>query len=597
MQLVFDIEANGLLFDATDVFCIVAQDVNTDQVYSYGPDQLDEGLELLSKAEVLIGHNIIFYDLPVLGKLHGFKFNRQVIDTLVCTRLIWPKEMLWGLDEDQYCELPPKLKGSNSLKAWGERLADYKLDFTDFTEYSAEMLQYCVQDVNVTVKLFRHICAQSYPEGAVKLEHQFATCIAKQIVTGVPFNTPKALGLVDKLDRRKKELDDQLQDYFPPKREVEIFVPKVNNKSKGYVKGEPFEKVRLVRFNPGSRQQIAERLKEKYDWVSDKQTEKGNPILDDDVLAALPFPEAKVLAEYMLIKKRLGQIWEGRAAWMKLKQPDGRIHGDMNTNGTITGRCSHSSPNLGQVPAGYSPYGKECRALFGPPEGWIMLGADAKALELRCLAGYLAAYDQGEYAKVVIDPDSDIHVYNQIKFGVATRDISKRLLYAMMYGAGNAKAGSIIKPEEKREDVLRNIGRTTISAFLDGLPAFRQLKQQIEQVVGDRGHLRGLDGRLLHCRSSFAALNVLLQSAGAVIMKKMVVLMHQKLEKDGLTYDKDWVQLLQVHDEVQLACVPEKAERIQELVLQSFVEAGEAFSFKCLIEGDARTGANWALTH
>ena len=144
MQLVFDIEANGLLFDATDVFCIVAQDVNTDQVYSYGPDQLDEGLELLSKAEVLIGHNIIFYDLPVLGKLHGFKFNRQVIDTLVCTRLIWPKEMLWGLDEDQYCELPPKLKGSNSLKAWGERLADYKLDFTDFTEYSAEMLQYCV---------------------------------------------------------------------------------------------------------------------------------------------------------------------------------------------------------------------------------------------------------------------------------------------------------------------------------------------------------------------------------------------------------------------------------------------------------------------
>ena len=226
-----------------------------------------------------------------------------------------------------------------------------------------------------------------------------------------------------------------------------------------------------------------------------------------------------------------------------------------------------------------------------------MLGADAKALELRCLAGYLAAYDQGEYAKVVIDPDSDIHVYNQMKFGVATRDISKRLLYAMMYGAGNAKAGSIINPAEKREDVLRNIGRTTISSFLDGLPAFRKLKQQIEEVVGDRGYLRGLDGRLLHCRSSFAALNVLLQSAGAVIMKQMVVLMHKKLEGDGLVYERDWVQLLQVHDEVQLACIPEKAERIQDLVLQSFVEAGEAFNFKCLIEGDARTGENWSLTH
>ena len=193
MQLVFDIEANGLLFDATDVFCIVAQDIETENIYSFGPTQLDNGLELLSKAEVLIGHNIIFYDLPVLTKLHGFKFTGQVIDTLVSTRLIWPKEMLWGLDENQYPDLPPKLKGSNSLKAWGERLADYKLDFTNFTEYSIEMLEYCQQDVAVTTKLFRHICAQQYPEGALELEHQFATCISKQIVTGVPFNTPKAL--------------------------------------------------------------------------------------------------------------------------------------------------------------------------------------------------------------------------------------------------------------------------------------------------------------------------------------------------------------------------------------------------------------------
>ncbi|NBX50101.1 hypothetical protein EBT25_09210, partial [bacterium] len=442
--LVFDLETDGLYEQATKVFCVVIYDINKQQTFTYGPDAIADALAHLATADSLIGHNLLFFDIPVLQKLHSFDCKARIIDTLICTRLIWPKEKLYELDEEQYPQVPPNQRGAASLKAWGWRLADHKISFKDFSTYSQEMLDYCIQDVAVTTKLWEHITKQNYPEPALKLEHDFALAINKQIRAGVPFDVDAALDLVDDLRAKEAQLEPQLKEIFPPIKHSTWFTPKVNNTKRGYVKGVPFEKVRYEEFNPGSRDQIADRLKSKYGWQPEKFTAKGNPVVDDEVLEQLPYPEAKALAEYMLVKKRLGQIVNGNNAWLKLVNNDsGRMHGDVVTNGCITGRCSHRYPNMGQVPAGYSPYGKECRALFHAPQGWDMIGIDAKALELRCLAGYLAYWDQGEYARVVTNPEIDIHVYNQERFGVETRDISKRLLYAVLYGAGNLKAGTI----------------------------------------------------------------------------------------------------------------------------------------------------------
>ena len=597
--LVFDLESDGLYDEVTVVHCIVIHDINKQKTFTYGPESIADALNHLETADVLIGHNIIFYDLPVLEKLHNFKFNKQTIDTLVCSRLIWPKEVLNGIDDEYYPQVPGGLKGSPSLKAWGYRLSDHKIEFKDFSQYSEEMAAYCRQDVNVTYKLWEKIWKQNYALSALELEHRFAWCINKQIKAGIPFDTDAALDLVDKLRTKQKELEEKLKEVFPPIVHQETFIPKVNNAKRGYVKGQPFVKTRVEEFNPGSRQQIADRLKQKYNWKPERTTEKGNPILDDDVLEKLPYPEAKLLAEYMLIKKRLGQIADGNNAWLKLVNNDtGRMHGDLITNGCITGRCAHRNPNMGQVPASYSPYGKECRSLFHAPQGWSLIGIDAKALELRCLAGYLARFGDTNYAKVVIDPEADIHTYNQEMFGVATRDISKRLLYGLLYGCGSLKAGTIIDSNEKDEAVLRKLGSTAINSFMRGVPALQKLKDGIDQKITERNYLLGLDKRVLYCRSAFKGLNVLLQSAGAIIMKQVVINIHDNIEKNlGLVHGNDWEQMLMVHDEVQLACKPEYVEQIKEQALISFVQAGEYFDFACPIEGDAKVGFTWEETH
>ena len=597
---VFDIETDGLYDQASKVHCMVLHDVQRATTLSFDPDSIDSALEHLSRADVLIGHNICFYDIPVLKKLFpDIQINARIIDTLICTRLIWPKEVLYELDTEQYPQVPKNLRGSASLKAWGWRLATHKIDFKDFTEYSQEMLDYCVQDVAVTSSLWKLISCQSYPESSLLLEHDFALAINRQIRSGVPFDLDAALDLVDELRTKETQLEARLKEIFPPIKHEHVFVPKVNNSKRGYVKGQPFTKVSYEEFNPGSRDQIAQRLGSKYGWKPEKFTEKGNPVVDDDVLEKLPYPEAKALAEYMLVKKRLGQIASGNNAWIKLYNNDtGRIHGDVITNGCITGRCSHRNPNTGQVPASYSPYGKECRSLFTPPDGWDLIGIDAKALELRCLAGYLAIWDNGEYARLVTDETIDIHTYNQKQFGVETRDISKRLLYGMLYGCGSVKAGSIIDPNLKDENELRMLGRDAIDGFMRGVPALKALKLEIDKTIGLRGYLIGLDRRQLYCRSAFKGLNVLLQSAGAILMKQVVINIQKNIEENlGLVYDHDWQQLLMVHDEVQIACKPQHTEAIREQAMLAFPQAQEFFGFRCLIEGDSRVGSSWAETH
>ena len=597
---VFDLETDGLYDEVTTIHCLVLHDLNRDQTFTYGPDSIAVGLEHLATAHVLIGQNILFYDIPVIRKLYPFYTfaAARIIDTLITTRLIWPKEKLYDMDTEQYMQVPPKLRGSASLKAWGYRLSDYKIDFKDFKEYSEEMLAYCIQDVSVTTQLFKHTQKQSCSEAALKLEHDFALAIEKQIRSGFPFDVDACLDLVDDLRTKQATLEAYLKELFPPKKIETVFIPKVNNAGRGYVKGQPFTKVMHEEFNPGSRQQIVDRLQTKYGWVPEKSTEKGNPILDDDVLSALPYPEAKPLAEYMLIKKRLGQIADGNNAWLKLVNDEtGCMHGDVVTNGCITGRCAHRNPNMGQVPAGYSEYGKECRGLFHAPDGWTLIGVDAKALELRCLAGYLAYWDNGEYARVVTDESIDIHVFNQKMFGVETRDIAKRLLYGLLYGCGALKAGTIIDPNEKNKLVLRELGSTAINSFMKGIPALKELKNKIANNIAARGYLIGLDGRPLFCRSDFKGLNVLLQSSGALIMKQVVIELHNKMYDLGYIYSHDWQQNAMIHDEVQMSCPSAMVNTLTTVALEAFPASQQFFGFQCPIEGDAHVGYSWDQTH
>ena len=597
MALIFDLETDGLLDEVSKIHCLVIKSTETGKALTFGPVGCDQplgpGLEVLMKADLIAGHNVIKYDLPVIQKLYPwFTIDpSKVFDTLVATRLIWANVK----DTDNVLlkqeKLPGKLFGSHSLAAWGYRLGNYKGDYSGGWEtFSQEMLDYCVQDVEVTAALFTKITEKNYSTQALDLEHQVAWLMAKQERNGFHFDMKKAAELLGTLVQRRGELERELKEYFGSW-EVQLpdFVPARDNKTLGYKKGIPVKKVKTVEFNPSSRDHIADRLITLYGWKPADFTEGGKPMVDEVVLGKLSYPPCKQLTEYLLVQKRISQLNEGGQAWMKCEKK-GKIHGSINPNGAVTGRATHSYPNISQVPSSGSPYGPECRALFTVPDDWLLVGADASGLELRCLAHFMAKWDGGKYAEILLG--GDIHTENQKAAGLSTRNQAKTFIYAFLYGAGDAKIGSITGGAASE-------GRKLKQKFLRSLPALGRLVEAV-QGAAKRGYLVGLDGRHIHVRSSHAALNTLLQGAGALICKKWLVLLEEHLQAAGLKHgwDGDYAFCAWSHDECQIACrTPEIATAVRKMAEDCVLKAGEYFDFRCPTAGESKVGKTWADTH
>jgi hypothetical protein len=598
MALIFDLETNGLLDEVSKIHCLVTKDTLLNKVYTYVGDQIEEGLRDLmvtaEQGEFIVGHNVIKYDIPVIQKLYPwFKVKEyNVLDTLVLSRLIHTNVKDGDAKLLKQEKLPGKLFGSHSLAAWGYRLGNYKGDYTGGWEtFSQEMLDYCIQDVMVTDHLFLQLSLANYPQMAIDLEHQVAWLMAKQERNGFYFNEKKAAELYATLSQRRGDLDRELRDYFGSWIvNLPDFIPKRDNKTLGYKAGVPVKKTKEVMFNPSSRDHIANRLTALYGWEPKDFTEGGKPQVDEVILGKLDYPPCKLLTEYLLVQKRISQLAEGDQAWMKLVK-NGKIHGSVNTNGAVTGRATHAYPNISQVPSSGSPYGEDCRSLFTVPEGWTLVGADASGLELRCLAHFMAAYDGGSYGDVLLN--GDIHTENQKAAGLNSRAQAKTFIYGFLYGAGDAKIGSIVGGTSSD-------GKRLKSKFLRSLPALGRLTDAVQANVKKNECLFGLDRRRLHIRSSHSALNTLLQSAGALVCKKWLVILEEELRALGLKHgwDGDYAFCAWSHDEVQIACrTPEIATTVANLATSCVSKAGEFFSFRCPLAGEAKMGVTWHDTH
>lgn len=594
-MLIFDLETDGLLDTVSKVHTLTMYDTKTQQYSTYDKAAVAEGIAKLASESVLCGHNIIGYDMPVLQKLYPkHRWNQKIIDTLVWARVAYPdiKDLDFKL-RHKY-ELPGKLIGRHSLKAWGYRLGEFKGDFgetTDWKEWSQEMSDYCAQDVKVTAKLKDKLMSKAIASECVKLEHEVANIVQLQEANGFWFDKTKAEKLYVELINRKSELTNQLQQVFKPWYvKGKEFTPKRDNRKRGYTAGATMTHVSLTTFNPSSRYHVAHHLKKLYNWEPTEFTDKGEPQLNDEVLQSLPYPEAKLLAEYFTLDKRLGQLAEGDKAWMKMVGRDHRIHGHVITNGAVTGRMTHINPNIAQVPkaAPNVPYGHECRELFKARPGWVLVGCDASGLELRCLAHYMAMFDKGKYAKVILE--GDIHTVNQEAAGLPSRDTAKTFIYGFLYGAGVAKIGSIIGGTPADGTRLR-------AEFLKRTPGLKKLLKWVYNQVKLQGYLVGLDGRHLKIRSAHSALNTLLQSAGALVMKKALVILYEDLNEFGLRHGKQYAFCANVHDEWQIECMPDFAETIGNLAKKAITKAGEYFAFNCRLDGAYSIGGNWAETH
>jgi DNA polymerase-1 len=639
-RILFDLEANGFLDTVTKVHCIATVDVDTEERRVFGPQEIDAALSYLKSADVLIAHNGLGYDFPVLEKLYGFVVPpRKQRDTLVIARLIHPnvKENDSKLNATRLAKKQPPMGdqfGKHTIEAWGIRLNIPKLhtDIEDWSQWTPQMQERCEGDRDTNLKLWRFLNPDAYSQDAIVLEHRTARLCKLMTAAGWPFDETAAGNLHADLITKKADCEKRLIDEFKGWTHEETFVPKVNNKARGYVKGEPFTKKKWVAFNPGSRQHIERALRERG-WEPTEYTPSGQAKLDEDIIESLAseFDQANTLVEFLMLDKRLGALADGKQAWLKHVR-NGKIHAEYNPMGAVTSRASHFNPNIAQVPSSSSLYGHECRALFTTLKGWLMCGADMSGLEGRCLAHYLAKYDGGAYGEVLLRGDPHWAVVRAAGFFDCDRDKAnplhdiirngaKRLFYAMLYGAGAQKLGLIIletcraarkmnpewdyffkrffKTENPGKRALQNAGSAVKRSVIEGIDGFSELARSILHALHKRPTLKGIDKRRLPIRSDHAALNTLLQSAGAILCKRWICDAYDALIAAGFRWgwDGDFVFLGWIHDELQVACRDGLGDRIGEMLTSAARQAGEPYGFRTALDSEYKIGRTWADTH
>lgn len=556
-RLFLDIETDG--FNPTRIWCVgtvMVEDnkdgTTTEIAKLYTEEERNLFTTLAAQADKVIGHNSIHFDFRVLDLLWGIRFEpEQMLDTMVLSQLANPVR-----------------EGGHSLEAWGRKLSFPKVEFDPslfYEGYTEEMGLYCMQDTKLTCKLYKVLKTElhKFSGDSIKLEHRVRMILSEQELNGFALDQENACILVAELNDELVQIKEDMQKVFPPA-EVQLKT-----------------KVKYIPFNPGSRKQVGERLMEKG-WVPEKKTDLGTPVLDESVLSGIDMEEAKIVGRYMMLQKRIAQI----NSWIDAVNPEtGRVHGKVLTLRTITGRMAHASPNMAQVPAVYSPYGKECRRLWVPsnPRKQNLVGIDASSIELRMLCHYM---NDPEYTEIVVS--GDIHTANQERAGLSSRSQSKTFIYAFLYGAGAAKIGSIVEGSAKD-------GQELIDNFLEATPALQEARHRVILTAERSGIIRGLDGRMLWIRSPHAALNTQLQGAAAVVMKRALLIFHKELASSPCAGRAKFVA--NVHDEWQLEVDKPLSDMVGTLGIESIKKAGEYYKLNCPLGGEYNVGTNWAETH
>tara|TARA_R110002012_G_scaffold160946_4_gene323049 strand:- start:3306 stop:5006 length:1701 start_codon:yes stop_codon:yes gene_type:complete len=552
--LIIDIETNGLLNtldksnEVSKIFCIVTKDLSTGEIVTYTQEECYTNFKP-SPNTIFIGHNLLSYDLRVLAKILNYRHPAsKCIDTLILSQLF----------------NPIREKG-NSLAAWGERLGFPKMPSPNFEYYTEEMLEYCINDVQLTAKLYEHLLInekEKFSDESIRREHIFRYYMDQQERNGFYFDLPFATTFLARLTDESIDIEHKLQEIFPP----EIIQLKTKTKEKP--------------FNPASRKQIAERLMEKG-WKPTLKTEKGNIIVNEDVLAKVKgIPESESILKYLLLQKRASQV----KSWIKFCNPNTfRVHGRIKTLGTVSTRCSHLDPNIAQTPATYSPYGEECRTCWTIPDSnnYTLLGCDASQLELRVLAHYMK---DKKYIHQILH--GDIHTTNQQMAGLETRDQAKTFIYALIYGAGAAKIGYIMNKSAKH-------GQATKNKFLQNVPALSSLLEKVHTAADNTGKVRGLDGRYFHVRSLHSSLNVLIQGGGAIICKEWLI----QIMKEVITEKLDAKPVANIHDEIQFEVLKEDAEKLGEITKTCMKRVEKILGLDCPLDSEYKIGTTWAMTH
>lgn len=592
-EVVFDIETNGLDFDdgnfidrVHSVFCLVSCSPDGTSLHKYyDTDGLRElgtapvyqaikELEALGPDDVLIGHNIIQFDLPVLRKLYGFVPKCRIYDTLVASRTLFPDRA-----------------GGHSLRAWGERLGYPKQQFEEFGEFSLSMLEYCVNDTVVNGRIYKAL-RQEHTQAwnqAIDLEHRFAEIISNQERKGFYFDRDKGEGLIHTWQEELDDLDTRINKSVTANCELDKSISKpfkINGDLASRTRTVcdnvgidcadvvgPFDTFAYRRPNLNSAVQLKRVLLE-LGWKPVNYTATGEPRLDDSI---------KEVGELGSLVHRRNRVSKGQSKVQGLLDrvdSGSRIHGGGNPCGTNTSRMKHQL--IVNIPRVTSPFGNEMRSLFAVPSGKILVGYDAASLELRILAHYIGNEEYNERITTK-DKSQDAHTLAAKAAGLDDRDVGKTINYALIYGAGDTKLGTIIGGSTAEGIRLRK-------DLYDRIPGLGRLVDRAKSA-SKRGYVLSLDGRRLYTRSRVSPLNTLIQGGGSIFMKTAAV------KLDELARDLDAFKVVDMHDEAQWECHPDQVDALSSYIHEAFAYACSHLNLRCPQEAEVKVGTNWAETH
>ena len=589
---VFDLETNGLLPDLTKIHCLSHCEYDSDSAVELitKPKEIKEFCFDTLRSSRISGHNVLGFDLLAIKKIYpDFTWEMDnIVDTLVVSKFIYPN--MYDVDailrKVGKIKMPNTLVGRHSLESWGHRLGIHKGDYDGgWEEYNEEMGTYCIQDSVVTANLLSHLIGKNPIKEVSRLEHAIKRECIDIERNGFPMDRAGCVELYATLQDRKNVLHDSLlksKPFFV--KHGEEFTPKGHSERYGYTAGVPLTKVEFKEFNPNSDKQIVKFLTD-LGWKPEVFTPSGQAKTSEEELEKITdIPDAKELIEHAIVSKRISQIATGKKGWLKVyNETTGKIHGGVDPMGTVTSRASHFNPNLGQVVSAKKPYGKECRTLFHANTGRVLVGSDLSGLELRMLGNRTARWDEGEYARTILE--GDVHTANQKAAGLPDRDTAKTFIYALLYGAGDKKIGSIIGKGFKEGKAIRG-------KFFDNIPALGYLLTDVHRQA-KRKYLDGLDGRRIPVRSVHSSLNALLQSDGAILAKRWVVLIMEAIRKEQLDANIiGWV-----HDEIILDVSREHSARAQEICVEQAIVSGEFYNMNVKIEATASEGQTWLDIH
>lgn len=592
MRLVFDIESDGLKEDVTKVWCIGIINIDTDEEVLIEPDRLEFGLSVLAKATCLIAHNGINYDLPVLEKLYGFTPDCPVYDTIIMSKM-------WNAD----------LAGGHSLESWGERFKFPKGEHTDWSKYTPEMGEYCLQDCRVTAKVFDYLQSKvDVNDKPYRLEAAVAKVQAQQEDRGVLFDAKLCEETINEIRGRMAKISgevDGVLGYLPsypsfsdtaPRNHITIVKPFL--KSGKYSKsvadwygdavsmvGGEFVKVVWKKVTLDTKAMLIKRLLA-LGWKPTMHTEKGTPqiAVKGEVCPNL-LKQGEVFADvgtYFVLKHRLGLL-EGL---IKVVRKDNRISSEGDTLGAATGRYTHRK--VVNLPAVRSEYGEVIRSMFHTVQPYKFVGVDLAGIEARMLAHYM---NDADFTDQVLN--GDIHTFNQHKAGLPTRDSAKTFFYAFIYGGGDEKIGSLVGGGKKQ-------GRKIKDDYFKNLPALKKLIDKTKAQAA-KGFIIGLDGRRIRIRKDMftgeyqthKALNTLLQSGATIYFKTWMVYVNHYIQKEGLAA----YQLISMHDELQFECLEVDVDKLTQILHKAIKTTDKHFDIKCPNACEVKVGMNWCMTH